>query len=110
LGRFDLVTYNKVLEHVKDPVKLLQKAQDHLLPGGFIYVEVPDGEAAMIDGKDREEFLLGHIHVFSAASLALMATRAGLSICRLERLREPSKKYTLWATMIPKTEANSSHE
>jgi hypothetical protein len=35
--------------------------------------------------------------VFSAASLALVAQRAGFRLLQQERLREPSTKYTLVA-------------
>jgi len=99
LGEFELVTLNKVLEHVADPVAMLTCAGGVLAPGGLVYVEVPDGEAAAADpdGPEREEFTIEHLHVFSPASLALLAARAGFSPLRLERLREPSSKYTLAA-------------
>jgi SAM-dependent methyltransferase len=101
LGRFDVVTFNKVLEHVEDPVAMLSKCREHLREGGFVYIELPDGEAAVTDGPGREEFFIDHLHVFSCASLALMAERAGFSVLDLERLREPSSKYTLRAFLVP---------
>ena len=97
LGRFDIVTFNKVLEHVKDPVFMLAKSKDNLKPRGFVYVEVPDGEAAWVEGADREEFAIDHIHIFSLASVSALATRAGFRILAIERLQEPSTKYTLRA-------------
>jgi 2-polyprenyl-3-methyl-5-hydroxy-6-metoxy-1,4-benzoquinol methylase len=97
LGRFDLVTFNKVLEHVEDPVAMLARAHEHLNPGGLVYVEVPDGEAAAAGGPGREEFFVEHLHVFSAASVAMTAARAGFALRSLERIREPSTKYTLVA-------------
>ncbi len=101
LGRFDVVTFNKVLEHVRDPLALLVKARTHLAETGFVYVEVPDGEAARREGFEREEFFIDHLHVFSGPSLAMLATRAGFVVLELERLREPSGKYTLRAFLIP---------
>ncbi|MBI3522168.1 MAG: class I SAM-dependent methyltransferase [Chloroflexi bacterium] len=100
LGRFDVITFNKVLEHVDDPIAMLEKAALHLERSGFVYVEVPDGEVAARDGKDREEFFIDHPHVFSAASLALLAARAGFDVRALERLKEPSTKYTLRAFLV----------
>jgi SAM-dependent methyltransferase len=97
LGRFDAVTFNKVLEHVPDPVAMLGRAASHVAPGGFVYVEVPDGERAALAGPEREEFFVDHWHVFSAASLAVLAGRAGFRMLALERLREPSGKFTLRA-------------
>jgi SAM-dependent methyltransferase len=99
LGHFALVTLNKVLEHVPDPVAMLARVHEHLAPGGAVYVELPDGEAAARDpdGQGREEFFIEHLYVFSPASLALLARRAGFDVQRLERLREPSGKYTVYA-------------
>lgn len=97
LGRFDLVTLNKVLEHVPDPVAMLERAAGLLGPGGVVYVELPDGEGAAGEGPGREEFFIEHLHVFSPASLALLSARAGLRLRRVERVREPSTKYTTFA-------------
>ncbi len=101
LGMFDVITFNKVLEHVEDPVAMLMKASRHLNPGGFVYVEVPDGEAAASEGPGREEFFIEHHHVFSVASLSLMTSRAGFCALDIERLREPSSKYTIRAFLTP---------
>jgi 2-polyprenyl-3-methyl-5-hydroxy-6-metoxy-1,4-benzoquinol methylase len=98
---FHLVTLNKVLEHVKDPVAMLERARAFVKPDGLVYLEVPDGEAAAADSFEREEFFIEHHHVFSPASLALLAARAGLRANTLERVREPSTKYTLRAFCAP---------
>ena len=105
LGAFDAIAFNKVLEHVPDPEALLKRAADHLNPGGFIYLEVPDGELASRDGADREEFHIDHWHIFSAASTALLAARCGYAVKALEWLREPSGKYTLRAMLVTGGEA-----
>jgi len=101
LGRFDLVSFNKVLEHVEDPVAMLARAKDFLAPGGCVYVELPDGEGAAKDGPGREEFFIDHHHVFSAASYCVLASRAGFRVAALETLREPSGKYTLRGLLCP---------
>lgn len=100
LGRFDVVTFNKILEHVEDPITMLSRSTAHLRDGGFVYVELPDGEAAVADGPGREEFFIEHVHIFSQASLALLAVRSGFSAITIERLREPSGKYTLRAFLV----------
>ena len=101
IGKFDLVAFNKVLEHIKDPMAMLTKAIKHLSSRGFVYVEVPDGDVAVTKGQDREEFFIDHWHIFSDASLALLATRAGFVVRELQRLCEPSGKYTLRAFLVP---------
>lgn len=95
LGLFDVVSFNKVLEHVEDPVAMLARTREVVRPEGFVYVELPDGEAAWAEGPGREEFFIEHFHVFSAASIALLGSRAGFAVRLIERLREPSTKYTL---------------
>jgi SAM-dependent methyltransferase len=97
LGTFDVITFNKVLEHVEDPVAMLERAKPLLAPGGFVYSEVPDGEAASAEGPGREEYFIEHHHVFSPASLAFTMENAGLSLVQMNRLREPSGKFTICA-------------
>jgi len=95
IGLFDIITFNKVLEHVEDPVTLLSHARCLLKPKGYCYVELPDVSAA-IEGTEREEFFIEHHHVFSSTSLTLICTRSGFSLSKLGGLREPSGKYTLY--------------
>lgn len=101
LGRYDAVTFNKVLEHVPDPIVMLERSRGLLEPDGFVYVELPDGDAAAVEGPEREEFFIEHHHVFSPASVALLASRAGFSALAIERLREPSTKFTIRAFLVP---------
>lgn len=107
LGRFDLVTFNKVLEHVADPVAMLARSHGHLAPGGTVYVELPDGEMAVRESPYREEFTIDHPHVFSAASMTLLAYRAGFAVQKMERLREPSGKYSLYMFLRDPTQAGA---
>jgi SAM-dependent methyltransferase len=101
LSSYDLITFNKVLEHVLDPVAMLARARRHLSDQGLVYIELPDGEAAVEAGPGREEFFIDHHHIFSAQSLLILAQRAGFRLLELERLREPSTKYTLRAFLLP---------
>ena len=105
---YDMLTFNKVLEHVLDPVAMLARAAGHLAPSGAVYVELPDGEAAAADGPGREEFFIDHHHVFSLKSLRLLAQRAGFAVLEEERLREPSTKYTLRAFLAAQADARRS--
>ena len=101
LGRFDVVTFNKVLEHVDDPVAMLEHARRFIGPGGLAYVEVPDGAEAFADDPDREEFFIDHLHVFSVSSTSHLVRRAGFLPLLIERLREPSGKYTIRTLLRP---------
>ncbi|OVE76895.1 hypothetical protein BVX98_04305 [bacterium F11] len=100
LEKYDVITFNKVLEHVREPIVFLEKAMEHLNMGGFIYLELPDGEGASKEGYGREEFFIDHHHIFSSASLCILATQAGLTVKELETLKEPSTKYTLRSFLV----------
>ena len=104
-GRYSLITINKVLEHVEDPMAFLKKTAACLTSEGLIYIEVPD-EAALRDpeGQDREEFLIEHLHVFSPASLAILIDQSELHAIEISRMREPSGKYTVYAFCSPQVE------
>jgi 2-polyprenyl-3-methyl-5-hydroxy-6-metoxy-1,4-benzoquinol methylase len=97
LGSYALITFNKVLEHVVDPVAMLARSAEHMAGGGLVYIELPDGEKASEDSFDREEFFVDHHHVFSVRSTELLAKSASFEVLELDRLREPSGKYTLFA-------------
>jgi SAM-dependent methyltransferase len=101
LNEFDLITFNKVLEHVENPVAFLKASAKHLRPNGYVYIEVPDGESASDEGKGREEFFIEHHHVFSPSSTTLLAKHAGFRVLKLESMKEPSGKFTLYAFLTP---------
>ena len=103
IGTFQCVSLNKVLEHVEDPVDFLTKAKKLLASGGFIYIEVPDGEMAIRESEQREEFFIEHHHVFSSSSLPILIAQAGMDLLVMERLREPSGKYTLFTFIAANT-------
>lgn len=97
--KYSLLTFNKVLEHIVEPIGFLARARGSLTEHGAAYIEVPDGTAASIVGADREEFFIEHHHVYSVASLTMTAEMAGFRVERLERLREPSGKFTIRALL-----------
>jgi SAM-dependent methyltransferase len=101
VGRHDLVTLNKVLEHVPEPVAMLERTRTALSDDGTVYVELSDGECVVAEGPGREEFFIEHLHVFSMASTCLLAQHAGFVVRAAERLREPSGKFTLYAFLEP---------
>ena len=96
---FDIITLNKVLEHVKNPINLLCGAKNTLGKGGYIYIEVPDGTSASntVNGKEREEFFLDHLHIFSIKSLSDLIIASGMSIEKIESIKEKSGKLSIYA-------------
>ena len=80
---------------------MLKATHNWLQPNGFVYIELPDGESALKDGCEREEFFIEHIHIFSLTSTSMMATKANFKVEIIERLQEPSTKYTIRAILSP---------
>ena len=95
--KFELITFNKVLEHIEKPKLFILKAKLFLKKGGYIYIEVPD-ILAINDKvkKNREEFLMGHYHVFSKKSLKRLIESCSFRVLTLKSIRDPSGKYTIF--------------
>jgi len=94
--RFDVITLNKVLEHVEEPITMMVHARKWVRPWGFLYIEVPDVTAAQ-EGPGREEFFIEHLHVFSKSSLGSVAQKAGWGADSVLQLQERSGKFSLCA-------------
>lgn len=101
---FDLISFNKVLEHVLNPVEMLSRARAFLKPNGVCYVELPDGNAALKDSPEREEFFVEHYDAYSPDSIGLLASHAGFQMKLLDQVVEPSGKYTLRAFLMTGSE------
>ena len=96
-GRFDLVSFNRVLEHVKDPLTLLKKANTVLKETGVIYIEVPDMLSHPLQGAQSDAFTDDHFLVFSPESICRLAKKAGLRVLDLSRIMEINGKLTIYA-------------
>ena len=83
--KFDLITMNKVIEHIQDPLSFLKVASTLLTDKGYIYVEVPDGEEVIKESACREEFFIDHFHAFSFASLLNIITLANFKCLEISR-------------------------
>lgn len=95
--KYDIVTLNKVLEHVEDPISMLSRVNKWIKDDGFVYIELPDGENASKEGKEREEFFIEHLHIFSSESTKILAKKAGFKVQMISQIQEPSSKYTIRA-------------
>ncbi len=97
--KFDIITLNKVAEHIKNPKVFLNLVKRKLTKNGYIYIEVPDGYTAsnQANGKSREEFMVDHFHIFSLNSFYNLLNTCGFQIQKIDKIVEKSGKYTLFA-------------
>ncbi|OGY46925.1 MAG: hypothetical protein A3J62_02035 [Candidatus Buchananbacteria bacterium RIFCSPHIGHO2_02_FULL_38_8] len=81
-GPFDVITSFQVLEHIKDPLKFLQAAAKNLKPGGYLYIEVPNLNDALLSVykiKGYEDFYYRepHLSYFDERSFKKLLDQAG---------------------------------
>jgi 2-polyprenyl-3-methyl-5-hydroxy-6-metoxy-1,4-benzoquinol methylase len=97
--KFNIISLNKVAEHVKDPILFFKNCKYLLNKNGYVYVEVPDGTTASEQkrAKEQEEFAVDHLHVFSLDSLYSSLNFVGFKVLKIDKIKEKSGKYTLYA-------------
>ncbi|MGH7886222.1 MAG: class I SAM-dependent methyltransferase [Candidatus Binatia bacterium] len=93
---FDVILLGDVLEHLKDPHRVLRKLRDCLNPAGFLVGSVPNVahasvRLALLGGNFNytEEGLLDrtHLRFFTRASIMALMREAGYRIRELRRTR-----------------------
>ena len=81
--QFDIVILSHVLEHTSDPERALSNIRKLLAPGGVVYSEVPNCGSIYFQRNAEISEMLDlprHLHFFTAASLARVASASGLFI------------------------------
>ena len=91
---FDVIAFGDVLEHLHDPLRLLDQARGALAEGGYIVASIPNIahgaiRLSMLSGRfDYQEFGLldeSHVRFFTAKSLDEVFLCAGFAVERIER-------------------------
>jgi SAM-dependent methyltransferase len=75
--KFDLITCNHSLEHMRDPLSALRRLHDLLQPDGHLYVSVPNlGDPNIWPTR---YFHAGHLYGFTHETLVMMGAKAGFA-------------------------------
>lgn len=82
LNSFDLITVFQTLEHIEDPIKFLTKIHKYLKPEGFLCIEVPNIQDALISVFNIESysdfyFKEPHLFYYSPKTLSLVLGKSG---------------------------------
>jgi 2-polyprenyl-3-methyl-5-hydroxy-6-metoxy-1,4-benzoquinol methylase len=95
--KFNLITSNKVLEHLSNKVlfKVLNKFRKLLSKKGVLYIELPDGPSARKVSLKRQEFFFEHFNIFSKKSIKILLKDFGFKILKIQKVYEVNKKFTL---------------
>lgn len=78
--KFDLVILSDLVEHLKDPVSLFLALRKLIVPGGFVYINVPGVfgiKGSRFGGSLRQYTKVDHIWCFTLDSLKRMVESCG---------------------------------
>ncbi len=87
-GTFDAILIIEVLEHLSDPISVLQKLGSCLTPRGKIFISTPCGELRNCSRATNAYNAKEHIHFFTEKSLNLACQMAGLRKINYEIVKE----------------------
>lgn len=101
-GPYDLITAFHVIEHLSDPVAILNALAGKLSTGGRMVIEVPNSEDALLtlydsDAFQRFTYWSQHLFLFNAETLRRVAELAGLRVmAMLQVQRYPLSNHLHW--------------
>ena len=101
-GEYDLVTAFHVIEHLSDPLAILQSLAKKLCPSGRIVIEVPSSEDALLTLYACEAFQhftywSQHLFLFNANTLEMLSRKAGLKVVAIQHVqRYPLSNHLHW--------------
>lgn len=91
-GYYDCITFNDVLEHLREPAETLRKTARALAPDGVVVISLPNVrfcEVLGMLGQGRWQYAdagimdRGHLRFFTAIEMRLMVEAAGLEVLDL---------------------------
>ena len=83
--KFDLITSFHVIEHIKEPLEILEKLSNLLEENGKLIIEVPNANDALLTIYENEAFShftywSCHLYLYTRHTLELLAKKAGLEV------------------------------
>jgi 2-polyprenyl-3-methyl-5-hydroxy-6-metoxy-1,4-benzoquinol methylase len=98
-ARFDVIVMHHLLEHVSDPIALLQAARARLRPGGTLQLAVPNSSAWEARLRGWTSYEPYHLLYFTPRTLQLTAERAGFTVLKVRT----HESFSGWALAISRT-------
>lgn len=100
--KFDIITAFHVLEHLPDPLETLKVLKNITLDDGYIVVEVPNSDDALLTLFDSDAFQKftywsQHLFLFNSANLKTLARKSGLEVVSVKHVqRYPLANHLQW--------------
>jgi 2-polyprenyl-3-methyl-5-hydroxy-6-metoxy-1,4-benzoquinol methylase len=82
-GKYDLIILNHVMEHFTDLFGSMKTLTNHLKPGGFMYIGVPN-----IDNYDLGQLQNAHVYYFTPRTFKFFMSRCGLRAIKMGAAEE----------------------
>ena len=101
-AEYDVITLFHVLEHLPDPVEILEKLKKHLSDNGKIIIEVPNADDALLTMYKSEEFAdftywVCHLYLYTNQTLCNLADKCGLKTSIIQQIqRYPLSNHLYW--------------
>ena len=97
---YDVITVNKVLEHVRSPSEFLKQLMSKVNDTGVLYIEVPSVNSMQKCSPSDNALGALHRYLFSIEGLNLLATNCDFEMVFGEQIFEPSGKYSVYGFFI----------
>lgn len=88
LESFDVVTLQHVIEHFRDPVRMVQRIKGWMVSGGLLWIETPDIDSgtAKREGNHWTHIKVPeHLFYFSERTLTRLLVGQGFEVCSAHR-------------------------
>jgi 2-polyprenyl-3-methyl-5-hydroxy-6-metoxy-1,4-benzoquinol methylase len=100
--KYDVITSFHVIEHLKNPIEILEKLKVILNTNGKIIIEVPNANDALLTIYESEAFShftywSCHLYLYTQHTLGLLAKKVGLKVDFIKYIqRYPLSNHLYW--------------
>lgn len=101
-NKFDIITSFHVIEHIKEPLDILEKLKNLLEDDGKLIIEVPNANDALLTIYENEAFSnftywSCHLYLYTQHTLNILAKQAGFKVEFIKHIqRYPLSNHLYW--------------
>ena len=92
---FDLITMNRVIEHIREPISFLKLMREDMKADSLIFIEVPDAAYFKYELPENDIFNSCHFWMFAPNTIVQLLDRCGFEVFSMLRTRTVRGAYIL---------------